>query len=343
MSTLRPVQHMIICKDKHFNCFPNIVKRRDGSYYVGFRQAPDWFEQFGTTIHIDPTSLAVYMTSTDGLTWDVTKQHVLYDDFLYGVQDPSITMLKDGAMLCTFFMWKVVDAEPGVTGRDVYGKWLANIDKTYAIRSTDGGVTWDEPTVLRGGALRGNCVELDDGSILVASYSTGLPINKSTDRGKTWTQIALIRNFDGYSLVEPNLFRTRSGKIVCLARSSKGSAYPLVTAESLDNGKTWSAPVVHSYIDTPNPFCALQLADGNVLLAYGYRRKPYGIRAKLLNPECTNIAEAAEVILRQDGAGTDLGYPSAVQMDDGRILVAYYFHDVVKGPRYIAGTVCELV
>jgi len=346
MSTLIPIDHFIICKDKHYNSFPNIVKRSDGTYYLGFRQAKSYIPKFGKAQHTDPKSRAMYMTSADGLTWDSTAQHILHDDFLYGVQDPCITVLNDGSLLSTVFLWKIFDPDSGVTGRLVYDYWIAVADRSYAIRSIDGGVTWDEPTPLRAGALRGNCIQLADGSILVANYTGGIRINKSTDGGITWSEIALIPNYNGYSLSEPNLYRTVSGKIVCFSRSSKGTANtdnPLVTIESLDGGMTWGTPVLSTTINNPNPYGLLRLNDGNILLTYGYRRKPYGIRARVLNAECTDIDTAKEVILRDDAYGADIGYTSAVQLDDDRILVVYYFYDEVRGPRYIAGTVCKLV
>ena len=54
---------------------------------------------------------------------------------------------------------------------------------------------------------------------------------------------------------------------------------------------------------------AVRLPDNRVLLTYGYRREPCGIRAKILNKECTDFATSDEIILRDDnGPGTDVGY-----------------------------------
>lgn len=346
MSTLKPVDHFIICKNsEHLNSFPTIVKRPDGSYYLAFRQAKNYTPIYGNTQHIDPKSRGVYMTSPDGLHWDPDGLRVLYDDFLYGVQDPCVTLLNNGSLLATIFLWKVYEPDAGETGRLVYDHWIAIADKSYAIRSADGGITWDEPTVMREGALRGNGVQLSDGSILVANYTGGIRINKSRDGGHNWSEIATIPNYDGYALSEPNLYITESGKIVCFSRSSKGAANtnnPLITIESTDGGVTWGTPRLSSTINTPNPYSLLRLNNGQVLLTYGYRHRPYGIRAKLLDAECTNIDEAPEITIRNDAYGADIGYTSAVQLDDGRVLVVYYFYDEASGPKYIAGTVCEL-
>jgi hypothetical protein len=90
-----------------------------------------------------------------------------------------------------------------------------------------------------------------------------------------------------------------------------------------------------------HPLQALRLPDQRVLLVYGYRHKPYGIRARVLDAECTDFATAPEVVLRDDGGSTDLGYPWAVNLDGKRALVVYYFNKA-NGPRQIAGTVVEV-
>lgn len=92
-----------------------------------------------------------------------------------------------------------------------------------------------------------------------------------------------------------------------------------------------------------HPFHALRLPDNRVLLTYGYRHAPYGIRARILNAECTDYATAQEFIIRDDGGGTDLGYPWAVMIDEHRVLVTYYFnYEQLRGTRQILGTILEI-
>jgi sialidase-1 len=90
-----------------------------------------------------------------------------------------------------------------------------------------------------------------------------------------------------------------------------------------------------------HPLNALRLPDNRVLLTYGYRREPFGIRARILNAECTDFKTAAEIILREDGGGTDIGYTWPVQLDEHRVLVTYYFN-IDNGTRHIAGTIVEI-
>lgn len=42
--------------------------------------------------------------------------------------------------------------------------------------------------------------------------------------------------------------------------------------------------------------------------------------------------------LRDDGGGTDIGYPRTVQRPDGQIVTIYYLHEQPKGDRYFAVT-----
>jgi len=77
------------------------------------------------------------------------------------------------------------------------------------------------------------------------------------------------------------------------------------------------------------------------LLVYGYRHIPYGIRARILNAECTDYDTAEEIIIRTDGGSTDIGYPWAINLDDNRVLVIYYFN-IENGTRYIAGSILKI-
>ena len=76
------------------------------------------------------------------------------------------------------------------------------------------------------------------------------------------------------------------------------------------------------------------------MLPYGYRYKPYGLRAVLLDSECNNIDDVEEIILRIDGLGWDIGYASAVELSNNNILIVYNYYGK-DGIRYIAGTFCK--
>ena len=81
-------------------------------------------------------------------------------------------------------------------------------------------------------------------------------------------------------------------------------------------------------------------------MIYAWRQSPpYGIRGMISRDEGQTWSD--EFIIRDDGASPDLGYPVALEREDGAILTVYY-HNVDEqpflqgGPRHIAGTVFRL-
>ena len=79
----------------------------------------------------------------------------------------------------------------------------------------------------------------------------------------------------------------------------------------------------------------------NGVIAVKYRHSPFGIRARILDAECTNATTAEEIILRDDGGSGDLGYPWATIITPNRALVVYYFNKQ-DGTRHIAGSLLSL-
>ena len=88
-----------------------------------------------------------------------------------------------------------------------------------------------------------------------------------------------------------------------------------------------------------NPASLIRLRDGRVCLTYGYRAKPFGIRARLSRDD--GRTWGPEFALRSDGGGRDVGYPRSVQRTDGKVVTVYYFHDTPGGDRYVAATVWD--
>jgi len=68
----------------------------------------------------------------------------------------------------------------------------------------------------------------------------------------------------------------------------------------------------------------LKLADGRLLVTYGFRHPPYGQRACLSADEGRTWDTAHEIVLRDDAPSSDLGYPSTAQCADGTLVTVYY-------------------
>ncbi len=215
-------------------------------------------------------------------------------------------------------------------------------DEVYTIRSSDYGATWSSPRVANVGAIPvegpqyspyGKMTELPDGTILMPLYvgsRTGprrsdSVILRSRDNGETWGDGSLIA--EGFD--ETALLPLASGKLIAMLRFSGDSdsrGANLWQAESPDLGYTWSEPRQITR-PTQHPADLLMLESGRVLLTFGHRSPPYGVRALISSDECETWDHDSEIVLTADSASSDCGYPSAVQLDDGKVFVAYYAYE----------------
>ncbi|MGQ9369612.1 exo-alpha-sialidase [Azospirillum sp. ST 5-10] len=287
-------------------------------------------------------------------------------------QDANLLVLRDGRLLLTGFSWYPLPAKDGEALRalgvgvvgspqrtgDLYLFWGA-----YARWSDDGGRTWSPhrflpplpgqpeavPGVrpLYGGAVRGRVVEAQDGTLLLTSYAhhpdTGQYASHlfaSTDRGENWSYrsvIAVDREACRVGFCETALHLAGDGRLLALHRTT-GLDDRLAVSTSRDQGRSWEPWRRHEVVGHPYDACAL--TDGRVLLVYGYRHPPFGVRARVWDPAAGEPEDAAEIVLRDDSPSADVGYPWATALPDGRALVVYYICDGT-GVRHIAATLIE--
>lgn len=365
---IRKLDDVVIYADARFhNAFPSIVRRPDGELIVAFRRAPDR-RQLGDEkyTHADPNSHLVLVRSKDaGRTW--TKEpKLIYAHPFGGSQDPCMVQLSDNSILCTSYGWawmpptalpKLPQPNSVIMGKFVF---LGG----YLLRSADGGNSWDAPIIpprsdgeprvdIFGKPLpaynRGALCEGRDGRLYwaIAASSpakaggasrTEVHLMISEDKGVTWKYSCPIARDEKATFNETSVYETPKGDIVAFLRTA-GLNDHLVVARSKDRGKTFEKWEDGGF--QGHPFYAMRLPDNRVLLVYGYRHKPYGIRARILDAECTQLADAPEIVLREDGGGVDLGYPWATMVSNDRALVVYYFNQR-DGPRTIEGTFLQV-
>jgi hypothetical protein len=104
------------------------------------------------------------------------------------------------------------------------------------IRSTDGGKTWSEPTVVPSPfktvtATSSPAIELTDGTLLLPIYGRDTPsrynedkpglrdrsvVLRSADDGKTWDAPVFIVDAPEVHLQEPSILQLDNGRILCL-------------------------------------------------------------------------------------------------------------------------------
>ena len=70
------------------------------------------------------------------------------------------------------------------------------------------------------------------------------------------------------------------------------------------------------------PSLLLRLRDGRLLMSYGYRRRPFGNQARI--SEDGGQSWSGPIMISSDGPGHDLGYPSTIERDDGKLVTVWY-------------------
>ncbi|MDY0290182.1 MAG: sialidase family protein [Sphaerochaeta sp.] len=362
---MKNYRHSTLVKNEMYNSFPSIARSDDGKLVMVFRQADNSLKKYGAVTHVDPSSCVAMKTSLDdGETWSDSR--IIYNDEM-GEQDPCLVCLADGTLICTFFRWRVVPKEekgllgPAFAhyGRIVFDTWAAMHVGTSCIRSNDSGETWYgpwqiAPTGFEGpAAMRGNIVELPNGKLLAPLYGakklgdlSSCLIMGSDDQGCSWHPIGEVPGKVDRHFLEPFLYLAPSGRLDILMRtqldflkSSFDKTYlNLHVSSSDDGGRIWSNPQ-ETNLFCPNPVHVLSLENNQALVTFGQRRDPKGIEAILVDAENPQFEDAKKFMVRSAESG-DLGYTSAVVLQDGAVLIVYYMTDT-DGDACIGSTKVE--
>lgn len=149
--------------------------------------------------------------------------------------------------------------------------------------------------------------------------------------------------FGGHRWFYPRGVMLPNGRILCTLRCQRDPRGVMWTELycSDDGGLTWE------FLSRANDFGApgslVAMSDGRLVLVYGHRLKPHGIRAVV--SENDGRSWGSEIVLRDDGGSWDLGYPNAFEAEPGKIGTIYYFNsrdDSVQangGVRHIAQSI----
>ena len=360
---IRKVKDIVVYQDeKFYSAFPSIIRRRDGELLVAFRRAPErrLLGEKGIS-HTDPNSNLVLVRSRAAAqTWSPTPE-LIYAHPFGGSQDPCLLQLRNGTLVCSSYGWALLNADYAarMTNSSRHGNFV--FMGGYLLRSQDAGHSWQGPSLpphirtdpttdIFGQPVpaynRGAMCEGRDGRLywVVAASADTKPRHSEThllvssDQGESWNYSCPVASDSKAQFNETSLYETPKGDLVAFLRTENFNDHTVV-ARSTDHGKSFQAWQDAGF--QGHPHHALRLPDHRVLLVYGYRHAPFGIRARVLDAECTNFATAEEIVLRDDGGSGDLGYPWATMISKRQALVVYYFNQA-NGPRYIAGTVLEI-
>jgi len=328
--------HVTIVKEpnKHF-AFPGVALLKNGDLAVVYRE--------GTRHGGEKTGKVSLSRSTDsGRTW--LPRVTALDRPNRDDRDPTIFQMSDGTVL-------LLSADCICTSSDFGRAWSKPMPTP--VFGPKGAVEDEDGYIVYGGLRR----TVQAGFTKIAGRPARLEANsvyRSKDKGMSWDLVGIAT----YTMYKPGpldyiwydepYMCVVPGKFWVFASRVDLDGFARVV-RSADRGKTWG-PV----ITTPvwgYPQHLLPLRDGRLLMSYGYRREPWGVRACLSNDNGKTWDIDNEIIIRMDGGtpkgqprrvgNSDLGYPVSVQLRDGSIFTVYYLNKDGSNC-FIAGTFWRL-
>ncbi len=222
--------------------------------------------------------------------------------------------------------------------------------------STDRAHTWEGPYAFPTFDLPGieartdivvngasDCMFFLTASCADGEEGAGVFMARTVDGGKTFDLQTWVCIDPEVMAIMPSSLRTGSGRILSAVRchSRLQPTYWIDLYASDDNGQSFHH-LCRPAPDTGrggNPPKLSRLPDGRIVLVYGARNAPYGIRARTSQDEGQTWGE--EKLLRQDGGSRDLGYPRCVALEDGTLVTLYYFNENNEAERFIGATIWE--
>lgn len=359
---MRPLEaeHVVVYRnEREFAGWPfngGFWQFEDGELALGFMTGPcDYSGENSCGHDIVDVSHVILRSRDGGKTWPKETLTTVYPDRLAFAnrlktmesrfsQADALDPRKDGFCVASGF-GLVPDGAPHVA---------------FAMVSTDRGRTWREPTRLPVAGLepgafrhlgsRPSTVVREDGMLLLFAHGSRNPsedpsvplVFGSWDGGLSWGLIAEVEPVPRRPMAImpfPLILSDQTLLMAVRRQYDCHNAYTQVYASS-DGGRTWG--FLSRVNDWGAPANLVQLFDGRVVCVYGYRQKPFGIRAKVSHD--LGRTWGPEIVIRADGGSWDLGYPRTLLLSDGRLITAYYFNskdDLVQcdgGIRHIVVT-----
>jgi len=346
--TWKVLEHFTVYREQNmYAAHPNIVRTTSGDLLLIFHRSPF----LGHSNHSNPLfNLYLCRSKDDGKTWGDCQ--LVTADQLGGIIDFGAHTLPDGSI---FIHAATVELIPSLTEKNSEAieetDWTSRPGIPFWIKSFDQGVSWSEPKRFskipnamwgnpaeHSGISRSGLLSFPDGRLLLPSKATedatqntpyfGM-LRESKDMGSTWEYRGKIVQDAVAHFSEPAIHITPSGRIIVLYRchpnGTLDAAKFLALVYSDDGGNTWSQWKKTSIDGSPGHM--LKLKDGRIFITVGTRWKgQMGCLARVLNAEASDIDSAPTIVIRSDSKSRDCGYPWAVELNDGNVLVVYYYH-----------------
>lgn len=322
--------------------WPTVCRDENGVLYVGCSGH--------RLTHICPFGKNyLYVSDDGGTSWSAP---MIANDSPADDRDAGVLSLGNGRLLLSYFNnpWQFyeTDAVRERSKKEIgEARWelFCGMMKTCSMlpegeipcgsfvrRSEDGGRTWGAPVDVPVTAPHGP-TRLSDGRLLYLGkvfdgQAGNAPIcaYESTDDGDHWrflSEIAVPEGCQHNFMYEPHAVELPDGRILGAIRMQNSRLQPDFTVylcESADGGRTWSVPHPTGVCGSP-PHLMVH-SSGAVIMTYGRRAAPYGERARISTDGGRSFGE--ELVISEEAQSDDLGYPSTVELSDGRLLTVYY-------------------
>jgi len=318
---------------------------------VGFSRG--YYKDQGPFHHIDhdkPEEFLLARSRDGGATWSVEEPRppgalVGTQGMRHGLMPPGVTRERP-VDLREPIHFDHPDFALTVRMEDTNG----GVSRFYF--SYDRGRTWQGPHSLplfgqKGVMGRTDYIVNGPGDCLLfltASKADGLEgrpfCARTSDGGLTWRFLSFIGPEPAGYAIMPSTVRLTATDLVTTIRRRDPPRSWIDAYASHDGGRSWS------FLATPepdtgegNPPSLVRLTDGRLSLIYGYRARPFGIRARISNDRGKTWGDA--IVLRDDGGSRDLGYVRSVVRPDGKVVAVYYYCDRSRPERYLAATIWD--
>lgn len=320
-----PVRHVTVSalKARHL-AFPGITRLPNGTLAAVFREGE---------AHVCPYGrICVTYSSDGGQNWSAP---ISIADTASDERDPSIQALPDGRILVTHGGWNSWMSEAGLAAH--YASETAYItqqgaDKfggSHYLFSADNGQSWSQP--IKVPAFNPHGPAIKDGYFYQPTLANEngkrqVYMYRGSPDGKTWEKRGLVGESQSGNVAvrevfeEPHTAALADGTLVTAIRVPSDGYMRISTSK--DDGRTWTSPMKTPVRGFPQHL--LPLKDGRLLATYGYRYYPMGVRACISRDGGATWDMDKEMVLQNNGAHGDLGYPVSIELGDGAVMSVYY-------------------
>lgn len=336
----------IVYKDKNFYpSFPSIVKLNENNYLISFRLAPKLSRGYS---HLHSLSKAMLLVFNNGKVKNIFE---IGEDDDAAKQDAQLFRYDEDTILAYYFRYTF---HPRISKKLLKNYTYLEYENTIALLSGVGvsisknnGESFSSPYLIKVNdmknfAIRGSLCRVDS-SILMPIYAYKENNNKyysyilSSKDFENWRLKSFLTETEKYDkvskreYVEPSLLSYKNNIFAFIrTHDSNGNSY-ISISYSKNKGQTFSKPLRTNILGYP--LHPLLLSDNRVFLCYGYRLKPYGVRAIVLDSiddlfdidKINYMVDRAEIIIENKMSSADCGYPWCVE-DNGSIVCVYYGH-----------------